>query len=308
MALHVIYFGLIASLYTVCGCAYTWTKLGSSNDASSSQVDDATSTNTPTAKQSILPSVPSFPVPESVSPPHTGHTTLPTRTTQSVVPTNIPLPISSESNTRLLQSPTMPELVSFTLDNGKSIDISAEIGSRYREFGWKLLEDNSGKRVENIAYVKFEEAKETNQRILQKWREGAGRRPVTWGTLIEVLNELNMSKLAARIESSVDLTRRPDMPEFVTLILKHSNGEAINIAAEIGHLSLTFGILLLNDTNGKITEGLAHGKRLPKDISVDILKEWLKGIGRKPTTWKILVDTLKQIGLAELGNDIETSL
>ena len=271
MALHVNYFSVIASLYTV-GCAYTCTKLGLSNDASnrSSKVGDVTSTNTE----------------------HTIPTALPIRTTQS--------------NTLLLQSPTMPELVSFTLHNGKSIDISAEIGSKYKEFGLILLEDKSGKRVENIAYVKFEEAKETNQRILQTWREGAGRTPVTWETLIEVLNELNMSKLAARIESSVDLTRRPDMPEFVTLKLR--NGEALNIPAEIGHLSLTFGILLLDDTNGKMTEGLAHGKRLPKDISVDILKEWLKGIGRKPTTWKILVDTLKQIGLAELGNDIETSL
>ena len=39
-----------------------------------------------------------------------------------------------------------------------------------------------------------------NREILQEWTKGRGKQPVSWETLIEVLNDVELSILASEIE------------------------------------------------------------------------------------------------------------
>ena len=59
-----------------------------------------------------------------------------------------------------------------------------------------------------------------------------------------------------------------------------------------------FGIQLLNDSNGNIVAGIERMKRGdPGDITVEILRQWLQGKGRKPVTWQTLVECLEDTKL-----------
>ena len=51
---------------------------------------------------------------------------------------------------------------------------------------------------------------------------------------------------------------------------------------------------------------LKHGD--PVDITVEILKQWLKGKGRMPNTWQTLVKCLRDTDLYVLADNIENSL
>ena len=43
----------------------------------------------------------------------------------------------------------------------------------------------------------------------------------------------------------------------------------------------------------------------PERINYVIFREWLKGSGAQPVTWKTLVTVLKQIGLSEVAAEIK---
>ena len=42
-----------------------------------------------------------------------------------------------------------------------------------------------------------------------------------------------------------------------------------------------------------------------KDINLEILSKWVNGSGKKPVTWKTLIDVLLEIGLTTLADDIK---
>ena len=48
-----------------------------------------------------------------------------------------------------------------------------------------------------------------------------------------------------------------------------------------------------------------HGD--PVDITVEILKQWLQGKGRKPVTWQILIKCLRDTGFHFFADEIESS-
>ena len=55
-----------------------------------------------------------------------------------------------------------------------------------------------------------------------------------------------------------------------------------------------FGIQLLQDDKGNIVAGIEKMKLgNPGDITVQILRQWLQGKGRKPVTWQTLVKCLE---------------
>ena len=84
--------------------------------------------------------------------------------------------------------------------------------------------------------------------------------------------------------------------------------EHIDIAVEIGPDYEKFGTLLLEDKKGNKVKNIKvseHGD--PVDITVEILKQWLQGKGRKPVTWQILVKGLRDTNLNALADDIESS-
>ena len=81
----------------------------------------------------------------------------------------------------------------------RTINIPQEIGTNYYQFGLDLLDDPNGTRVKNIEH-NYREIERINTEILQKWVTGRGKKPVTWGTLTEVLRGIELGTLASEIE------------------------------------------------------------------------------------------------------------
>ena len=78
---------------------------------------------------------------------------------------------------------------------------------------------------------------------------------------------------------------------------------------EIGTNYEKFGTLLLEDKKGNKVKNIKvseHGD--PVDITVEILKQWLQGKGRKPVTWQTLIKCLRDTNLNVLVANIESSL
>ena len=83
----------------------------------------------------------------------------------------------------------------------------------------------------------------------------------------------------------------------------------IDIAAEIGTDYNKFGTLLLEDKIGNIVHIIAKSKHyITVDITVEILKQWLQGKGRRPVTWQTLVKCLRDTDLNTLAGNMKNSL
>ena len=73
----------------------------------------------------------------------------------------------------------------------------------YWDFGVLLLDDHSG---DQIAAIEKEQGKSTvdiNRQILRLWVQGKGRQPVTWTTLVTVLQDIGLVTLAREIGAIV---------------------------------------------------------------------------------------------------------
>ena len=81
----------------------------------------------------------------------------------------------------------------------KSANIPREVGVKYFDFGTHLLQDPTGTHLRDLEHQLFRNGEEINKHILTEWLEGKGR-PVTWATLVEVLNIIGMGELAKQIE------------------------------------------------------------------------------------------------------------
>ena len=93
----------------------------------------------------------------------------------------------------------MMELTCFPMAAGK-VDIAEKIGVHYYSFGVQLLEDSNGGRVSALEKKQRENPVDINHEILRLWLQGKGRQPVTWGTLVAVLQDLGLNCLAKDIE------------------------------------------------------------------------------------------------------------
>ena len=96
--------------------------------------------------------------------------------------------------------PNMIELVRFR-GKAKRINIPQEISTNFYQFGILLLEDRTGRTVRSIEYTCRGDLERINSDILQKWIKGEGKKPVTWGTLVEVLSDVQLTTLARDIEA-----------------------------------------------------------------------------------------------------------
>ena len=98
-------------------------------------------------------------------------------------------------------TPTMQELVRFRGVTGR-LNIAREISTRYFIFGVHLLEDRSPARIMGFEHKHSCDPFIINCEILSLWLQGTGRKPVTWATLIEVLQEVECFGIAAEIEAT----------------------------------------------------------------------------------------------------------
>ena len=93
------------------------------------------------------------------------------------------------------------------------------------------------------------------------------------------------------------------------LIAFPANNGNLNIPERISTKYKQFGVILLEDGEGTIVDGIAHKNfNNPEEINVDILTQWLRGKGRKPVTWRTMINTLEEIGLNTLAEDIGLAL
>ena len=99
------------------------------------------------------------------------------------------------------ENPTMMELVNFP-SSGCKLNLAVEVGDHYFRFGTLLLEDTDGSRINAFESELLKNAEKINQRIFTLWLKGMGKKPVTWSTLIGVLQELGLDKLAKIITNA----------------------------------------------------------------------------------------------------------
>ena len=100
----------------------------------------------------------------------------------------------------------MDQLLFFKLKDGNFLNIPREIGKDYYDFGILLLQDGSGAHVRALEHELYRNGEEINKRILEEWLGDdvtvLGKEPMTWSTLIEVINNIGKGELAAKIRET----------------------------------------------------------------------------------------------------------
>ncbi len=92
----------------------------------------------------------------------------------------------------------MNELYRFLLPNGSRINILNAVCTSYREIGEHLLDRDSYRSTVGQHYNLRDSATEIVA-IFSMWIEGKGLPPVTWQTLVSVLEECDYETLADTI-------------------------------------------------------------------------------------------------------------
>ena len=100
------------------------------------------------------------------------------------------------------EMPSMTDLRYLKHPSGEAIDIPERIGLSYEKFGTHLLKDEYGNKVLIIKHDTMKEVVATNVEILRRWLAGSGERPVTWATLIKVVQLINPT-LAKQIREAL---------------------------------------------------------------------------------------------------------
>lgn len=94
------------------------------------------------------------------------------------------------------------ELICFPMA-GRNVNLVEIIGDKYMMFGVLLLEDDTGNRITAFDDEFKCNAEKINFRVLKLWVEGKGRLPVTWATLVTVLKDIGLVRLAKDIEARI---------------------------------------------------------------------------------------------------------
>ena len=81
----------------------------------------------------------------------------------------------------------MLELLSFSAEK---LNIAIQVGAKYSTFGMFLLEDTTKHITEALEKEHRGNAEQINMAILKQWLHGRGVCPVTWSTLVSVLQKL----------------------------------------------------------------------------------------------------------------------
>ena len=95
---------------------------------------------------------------------------------------------------------TMETLLHFPIVQCKGTSIPREVGDKYFDFGIHLLQDATGAHMRDLERELRGNGEDISKRVLHEWLSGEGR-PVTWATLVEVLNIIGKSELAEDIET-----------------------------------------------------------------------------------------------------------
>lgn len=93
-------------------------------------------------------------------------------------------------------------MLHFTCADRRKINIAEQIGTEYIKFGSLILpQDTTGVVVKNIEHTNHFNPERINTEILRKWLAGEGKQPVTWTTLVVILDDIGLSSLANDIRT-----------------------------------------------------------------------------------------------------------
>ena len=95
--------------------------------------------------------------------------------------------------------PTLCKFISFPMASGR-VNLAQKIGTAYENFGILLLEDDGGERTDAIIRELDRRAEDINKRIFRLWVKGEGLQPVSWATLVGVLQDMGLNTLARDIQ------------------------------------------------------------------------------------------------------------
>ena len=104
--------------------------------------------------------------------------------------------------------PTLPELLSFPTITGDTINIMSRVGSKHKQLGYILLNDEDGSTVDQICYSNHHDPEEVASEILKRWICGNGKQPATWKTLMDTLRAIGLTELATCIETLPHTTQQ----------------------------------------------------------------------------------------------------
>jgi hypothetical protein len=79
------------------------------------------------------------------------------------------------------------------------VNLAEVIGTEYTSFGILLLEDYSGERTEAIMRELRHRAAAINIEIFRRWVKEEGLKPVSWSTLVGVLEDIGLNVLAGDV-------------------------------------------------------------------------------------------------------------
>ena len=83
----------------------------------------------------------------------------------------------------------------------------------------------------------------------------------------------------------------------------------IRVHEQIGTKYTDLAVFLLgDDTRVKVETFAMKHSQDPDRINLEILSNWLQGLGKQPVTWRTLVQVLRDLDLKSVANDIESGL
>ena len=89
----------------------------------------------------------------------------------------------------------------------KNLNIIQRTSTQYTKLAMFLLDDDNRDIVDGFKETYRGDPEEIVTAVYKKWINGTGRKPVTWQTLVDVLREIELSSLAAEIETVLKLRK-----------------------------------------------------------------------------------------------------
>ena len=110
--------------------------------------------------------------------------------------------------------PTLPELLNLKTPTGSTVNIVKQIGTFYSILGPLLLNDDNGVVISAITNQHHHNAVAINQEILTQWLQGQGKQPVTWSTLLGVLDDVGLSVLTKMVRKYLNVSETSPAQTF----------------------------------------------------------------------------------------------
>ena len=104
-----------------------------------------------------------------------------------------------------LGRPNLKNLSSFG-GTDRTINVIEQIGTRYMDFGVRILNDHSGHYVSSLRDQFLRNAEDINRKILMEWMRGRqGAKLVEWSVLATILHDIGLQCLASDIRRTLNL-------------------------------------------------------------------------------------------------------